>query len=118
MATILDILNIKLEQAETQFTTYSSAIIEGLSTGNIKPNINKKLSLISYWLEMLQNGIPNCQAVENKDPNSISIDITQNSFSSSVSGVAGCTVYEYIFTRNKWGTLVPLIKFALPIQIS
>jgi len=115
MATIIDILNIKLNQAEDQFHTYSSNIIEGLSTGNIHPNTNEKLSLISYWLEMLQNGIPNCQVIENRDPNSISIDITQNNFS-NLSAVDGCPVYEYIFTRNKFGTLVPLIKFVVPIQ--
>ena len=92
MATIIDILNIKLNQAEDQFHTYSSNIIEGLSTGNIHPNINEKLSIISYWLEMLQSGIPNCQVIENRDPNSISIDITQNNFS-NLSGVDNSTYY-------------------------
>lgn len=114
MATIIDTLNLKLTQAQANFYQYSSAIIEGLTTGNIKPNVNKKLSIISYWLEMLENGIPNCQTAQLVDPESITITITPEDFF-NLSGHVNCNMWEYFWVRNKFGELVPLGKFEIVV---
>lgn len=112
MASILNTLNLKLQQAQEHFHEYSSSIIEGLTTGNIKPNVNKKLSIISYWLEMLQNGIPSCELAESADPLPISITITSENFH-SLPGELGCALFEYFWTRNVDGDLVPLAKVGI-----
>ena len=117
MATILDTLHLKLTQAQANFYEYSSAIIEGLTTGNIKPNVNKKLSIIAYWLEMLENGIPNCQTAQLVDPEPITITITPEDFF-NLSGQEDCHMWEYFWVRNKFNELVPLCKFNVEVNHS
>ena len=112
MATITETLNLKLQQAQDKFHEYSSSVIQGLNTANIKPNVNKKLSVISYWLEMLGSGVPTCTPVEPQDPNDISIQIDIDNFV-NLPGEWGCTHFEYFWTRNKHGEMVPLAKIGI-----
>ena len=112
MASILDILNLKLQQAQDKFHEYSSSIIEGLNTGNIKSNVNKKLSIISYWLEMLEAGIPNCEESSLVDPMPISITIDHDLIK-SIPGELGCIMFEYFWIRNTSGEMVPLAKVGI-----
>ena len=77
-----------------------------MTTGNIKPNVNKKLSIIAYWLEMLENGIPNCQTAQLVDPEPITITITPEDFF-NLSGQEDCHMWEYFWVRNKFNELVP-----------
>jgi len=114
MSIILNILNKKLKQAKSEYYKFSTNIFSGMNQANIKPNTNKKISIISYWLEVLEAIIPSGESQQGVDPSSIEYELNHNF---TVPLLSNSPRVEYIYIRNKFKTLVPLGKVKLINEI-
>tara|TARA_R110000796_G_scaffold83590_3_gene182780 strand:+ start:6585 stop:7364 length:780 start_codon:yes stop_codon:yes gene_type:complete len=101
-----NILYLKLQQAKKEYQTYSSKMFDSFSNSNIDKNLSKKISAVSYWLEILETKIKDCSQSSNQDPTPVIFYLNQNCNLELYSNV----VYSYMYIRNKNNTFVPIAK--------
>lgn len=103
-----NILYTKLQQAKQEYFTYSNMMFGSFSDSNIDTNISKKISVIAYWLEILEGVIKDCTSVYSTDPSPITYTLNQT-MSFIATGDLIEPIPEYLYIRDKEGTLVPVL---------
>jgi len=109
-----NILYLKLQQAKEEYQTYSSKMFDSFSNSNIDKNLSKKISAVSYWLEILETKIKDCSQSSSQDPTPVTFYLNENCNLDIYSDI----VESYIHIRNKNNTFVPIAKVRSSINPS
>mgnify|MGYP000731020268 CR=1 FL=1 len=109
-----NILYLKLQQAKKEYQTYSSKMFDSFSNSNIDKNLSKKISAVSYWLEILETKIKDCSQSSSQDPTPVIFYLNENCNLDIYSDI----VESYIHIRNKNNTFIPIAKVRSSINPS
>tara|TARA_R110002012_G_scaffold136592_1_gene291004 strand:- start:678 stop:1418 length:741 start_codon:yes stop_codon:yes gene_type:complete len=108
-----NILYNKLQQAKEKFQEESSKLFSSFNNANLNKNKAKKISVIAYWLEILEDKIEECFSGEIVDPKTITYLLGTDLNLSNYQG----TTTEYLYIRNKINKFVPIAKISVSTQL-
>ena len=103
-----NILYKKLQQAKAKFHESSSNMFLSFNNANIDKYTSKKISIIAYWLEILEEKIQECSQGVVVNPE----DLVYK-FGSDISFLTKEAFVERFYIRNKHNVLVPLLEISV-----
>lgn len=108
-----NILYKKLQQAKQEFYKSSSNMFASFNDANIDKYTSKKISVIAYWLEVLDDKIEECSQGTVIDPAPIEYLFGTDLTFVNVSGQS----IERLYIRNRYHVLVPIAQLVVFPQL-